>query len=209
MCLHLNPAMELVQPDGDRSFVGVLDALGRLAAELPVPVVVKETGCGLGWRTAERLARAGIRHVDVSGAGGTSWVAVERERAEGLGRAVGETLSDWGIPTAAAVAYAAHAEPAFETIIATGGIRSGLDVARAMALGAHAAGLARPVLQAFDSGGRQGVCALFDRIEAELRAVMLLVGARTLSGLRSVPFLVTGELCDWLRPLGPGALERR
>jgi isopentenyl-diphosphate delta-isomerase len=121
---------------------------------------------------------------------------------------LGEALSDWGIPTAAAVAYAAHTEPAFESIIATGGIRTGLDVARAIALGAHAAGLARPVLQAFDAGGRQGVCSLFERIEAELRALMLLVGARTVTELRSTPFLARGELCDWLRPLGPAALMR-
>ena len=209
MCIHLNPAQELVQPGGDRSFVGVLGMLQRLGGELGLPVVVKETGCGLGWRTARRLAAAGIRHVDISGSGGTSWVAVERQRATGSAQQLGETLADWGVPTAAALAYAAAAEPAFATIIATGGIRTGLDVARAIALGAHAAGLARPVLQAFDAGGRAGVCALLDRVEAELRAVMLLVGASCLDELRAAPFVARAPLGDWLRPLGPDASFRR
>jgi isopentenyl-diphosphate Delta-isomerase len=209
MCIHLNPAQELVQPGGDRSFVGVLGMLERLVGELGLPVVVKETGCGLGWRAARRLAAAGIRHLDVSGAGGTSWIAVERQRAAGSEQQLGETLADWGVPTAAALAYAAAAEPAFETIIATGGIHTGLDVARAVVLGAHAAGLARPVLRAFDAGGRPAVHALFDRVEAELRAVMLLVGASRLDELRAAPFIARGPLCDWLRPLGPEASFRR
>jgi isopentenyl-diphosphate delta-isomerase len=198
LCLHLNPAMELIQAEGDRDFVGVTDALGRLARELDVPVIAKETGAGLGWRTVARLALAGVRHVDVSGAGGTSWVAVEAARAEGPAAAVGATLRDWGVPTAASVAYAAQASPPFETIIATGGITTGLDVARALVLGAHAAGLARPVLQALRTGGSAAVHALFDRIESELRTVMLLCGARTIGDLRGVPRVVRGELRDWL-----------
>ncbi|MCC6646160.1 MAG: type 2 isopentenyl-diphosphate Delta-isomerase, partial [Polyangiaceae bacterium] len=147
LCVHLNPAMEIVQPGGDRDFRRGLETLARLARDLGVPVVAKETGCGLSRRVADRLVAAGVRHLDVSGAGGTSWVAVETHRAEPGARKLGEALWDWGIPTAASVAMVAGA--GLETIIATGGVATGLDVARAVALGAHAAGLARPVLQAF------------------------------------------------------------
>jgi isopentenyl-diphosphate delta-isomerase len=198
MCIHLSPAMELVQPGGDRDFTGVVATFERLASELRVPVIAKETGCGIGPSTAARLAAAGIRHLDVSGAGGTSWVAVETLRTSGSAAAVGETLHDWGVPTAASVAFAKAAQPAFETIIATGGITTGLDIARAIALGAHAAGLARPVLKAQQAGGRQAVMALFDRIEHELRSVMLLVGAATVAELRRSPFIVGEPLARWL-----------
>ncbi len=198
MCIHLSPAMELVQPGGDRDFTGLVATFQRLAAELCVPVVAKETGCGISPSVAHRLADAGVRHLDVSGAGGTSWVAVEALRASGTAAAVGETLHDWGVPTGASVAFAAATEPAFETIIATGGVATGLDVARAIALGAHAAGLARPVLQAYDAGGRDGVMALFDRIEQELRSVMLLVGAGTVDGLRKSPRVIGEPLARWL-----------
>ncbi len=198
ICIHLSPAMELVQPGGDRDFTGVLATFERLAHELDVPVLAKETGCGISPTVAQRLAAVGVRHLDVSGAGGTSWVAVETLRTSGCAAAVGEMLHDWGVPTAASVAFAKAAQPAFETIIATGGISTGLDIARAIALGAHAAGLARPVLMAQQAGGRQAVTALFDRIEHELRSVMLLVGASTVAELRRSPFIVGESLARWL-----------
>jgi isopentenyl-diphosphate delta-isomerase len=198
LCVHLNPAMELVQPGGDRDFKGVLGALERLSRELGVPVVAKETGSGLGSRAAKKLARAGVRHVDVSGAGGTSWVAVEMHRATGGERALGEALRDWGVPTAASIALCRRARPKLETIIATGGISSGLDVARALALGASAAGIARPVLQAFTTGGAEGALRYLDGVEAELRAVMLLSGAKTPAKLGRVPRVLGPRLARWL-----------
>jgi isopentenyl-diphosphate delta-isomerase len=196
LCVHLNPAMEIVQPGGDRDFTGGVAALRRLTTELDLPVVAKETGCGFSPRAAERLAAAGVRHVDVSGAGGTSWVAVEMHRAEGEERALGQAFREWGIPTAATVAWMAKA--GFETVIATGGIASGLDVAKAIALGATAAGIARPVLQALTSGGRAAAERFLDGVEAELRAAMLLVGAASLAELRRVPRIIVGELASWL-----------
>jgi isopentenyl-diphosphate delta-isomerase len=205
LCVHLNPAMEIVQPGGDRDFTGALDTLERLAGELDLPVCAKETGCGIGPATAARLARAGVRHVDVSGAGGTSWVAVEAERATPATRPLGEALRDWGVPTAASVAFARAARPRFRTIIATGGVATGLDAARAIALGAHAVGIARPVLQALTSGGPAGAIAYLERVEAELRAVMLLVGAGTVSALRKAPIVATGELPRWLALARPRA----
>jgi isopentenyl-diphosphate delta-isomerase len=201
LCVHLNPAMELVQPGGDRDFTGGLATIERLVRELPLPVVVKETGCGLSRRVATRLVGAGVRHVDVSGAGGTSWVAVETKRAEAAedagARALGEALWDWGIPTAASVGALAPL-PELETIIATGGVATGLDVARAVALGAHAAGIARPALKALVAGGRAQATAFFEGIEAELRAIMLLTGSADLAALRRAPRILGSELRAWI-----------
>ncbi|MCU0682157.1 MAG: type 2 isopentenyl-diphosphate Delta-isomerase [Polyangiaceae bacterium] len=198
LCVHLNPAMEVVQPGGDRDFRGGLETLGRLASDLGLPVIAKETGCGLSRPVVRRLYDAGIRHVDVSGAGGTSWVAVETHRAQGDAKALGQAFWDWGIPTAASVAYAAR-QP-LETIIATGGVQSGLDVAKALALGAHAAGLARPVLKALVNEGVEAADRFLDQVEAELRAAMLLTGARDIAGLRRAERVLVGELRDWLAP---------
>jgi isopentenyl-diphosphate delta-isomerase len=197
MCVHLNPAMELVQPEGDRYFRGALGAIERLVGDLSIPVIAKETGCGLGPGAIRRLAHIGVRHVDVSGAGGTSWVAVETERAVGAARTLGESLREWGVPTAASVQIARRARPRFKTIIATGGVQTGLEVAKAICLGATIAGIARPVLQAFTSGGREGAIAYLDQVEAELRAVMLLVGARDLAALRDVDVMRGPNLLRW------------
>ncbi len=196
LCVHLNPAMELIQDDGDRDFRGGLETLSRLSDALPVPVVAKETGCGLSAGVAERLKRAGILHVDVSGAGGTSWVAVETHRASPERRALGESFWEWGIPTAASVAMLFRF--GFQTLIATGGIKSGLDIAKAIALGASVGGIARPVLQSFENGGREGALAFLKGVETELRTAMLLSGSRNLAALRTAPRLITGELKSWL-----------
>jgi isopentenyl-diphosphate delta-isomerase len=147
---------------------------------------------------ARALRGAGVRTVDVSGAGGTSWVGVETLRAAGVdddAASLGELLWDWGIPTAASVVLVAR-----EGLvpIATGGIQTGLDVARAIALGAHAAGIARPLLAAFERGGADEVGRALDRIERELRAVMLLSGARDLDALRAAPRVLGPTLARWL-----------
>jgi isopentenyl-diphosphate Delta-isomerase len=218
LCIHLNAAMELVQPGGDRDFAHGLDTIERLVQGLGVPVVVKETGCGLSPSAARRLRDVGVKHVDVSGAGGTSWVGVETKRAQAAGetrsRALGEALWDWGVPTAASVALLAPL--GFETIIATGGVSTGLDAARAIALGASAAGFARPVLKALegkgatsqeqgsgqDAAGRARATAFLDGVEDELRAVMLLTGSLALTALRQAPRVVVGELASWTTQLG-------
>jgi isopentenyl-diphosphate delta-isomerase len=200
LCVHLNPAMELVQPGGDRDFAGGTETLARLASDLGVPIVAKETGCGISRGVGERLRAAGVRHVDVSGAGGTSWVGVETKRAAAAGdaaaRALGDAFWDWGVPTAASVA--ALSPLGFDTIIATGGVATGLDVARAIALGASAAGMARPILRALVQGGRAAAMSVLDRVESELRTAMLLTGSRDLAALRRAPRVVIGELAAWI-----------
>jgi isopentenyl-diphosphate Delta-isomerase len=195
LCVHLNPAQELVQDDGDRDFRGGLDTLERLLAA-GLTVIVKETGCGLSGSVARRVRQLGVEHVDVSGAGGTSWVAVETHRASAERRPLGEAFREWGVPTAASVALCAR--QGFRTIFATGGLASGLELAKAVALGATAGGIARKALQALESGGQAGARAFFERVEAELKAAMLLTGSRDLRALAKTPRLVTGELAAWL-----------
>ncbi len=195
LCVHLNPAMEVVQPEGDRSFVGCETTLERLAQSLSVPVIAKETGCGISARVARRLRARGIGHVDVSGAGGTSWVAVETQRSAEGDRGLGELFWDWGIPTAASVL--AVAASSFETVFATGGMKNGLEAAKAIALGASVVGIARPVLQAYEAGGEEGARRYLHAVELELKTAMLLVGAKNLKQLRQAPRIISGGLAEW------------
>lgn len=195
LCVHLNPAMELVQPGGDRDFRAGRETLARLHGELGVPVVAKETGCGLSRAVGRAVREIGITAVDVSGAGGTSWVGVETRRAEGAARRLGEEFWDWGIPTAASVGLLADLGL---DIIATGGLRSGLDVARAIALGAAAGGLAAPVLRAWRSGGYDGAVAFLEEVIASVRAAVFLTGCRTPAELRRAPRVVGPRLRAWL-----------
>ncbi|MBW2460666.1 MAG: type 2 isopentenyl-diphosphate Delta-isomerase [Deltaproteobacteria bacterium] len=195
LCVHMNPAMELVQPGGDRDFRGGVDTYARLVKELQVPVVAKETGNGISGEVAAKLHAVGVRTVDVSGAGGTSWVGVETLRAEGAKRELGELRWDWGIPTAASTALSVREGM---SVIATGGIRTGVDIARAVALGATAAGIARNVYKALQEGGPEGAEAFLDGVEQQLRAVMLLTGSRTLADLRTAPRMLGAELRSWL-----------
>lgn len=199
LCVHLNPAMELIQNDGDRDFSGGAETLARLVRDLSVPVIAKETGCGLSASVLKQLKGLGVAHVDVSGAGGTSWVGVETRRAEGARRQLGEVFWEWGVPTAASVAFAAQC--GFSTIFATGGIRNGLDVAKSLALGANAAGIARHALVALESGGRAGVLEYLAGVELQLKTAMLLTAQRSSSTLRNAERLVSGELEHWLAQL--------
>jgi isopentenyl-diphosphate delta-isomerase len=195
LCVHLNPAQELIQAGGDRDFRGGVRTLARLARELPFPVVVKETGCGLSRRVAERLVAAGIRTADVSGAGGTSWVKVETLRAENGARELGTVFADWGIPTAAALLACRGTGL---DLVASGGIRTGLDVAKAIALGARAAGVALPVYRAYRDGGEAAAEAFIDRLIAGLRTAMVLTGSRDLDALGHVPLVLGARLREWV-----------
>jgi isopentenyl-diphosphate delta-isomerase len=195
VCIHLNPAQELIQPGGDRDFRGGLATFARLVCDLPVPVVAKETGCGISRDVAARLRDVGVRTIDVSGAGGTSWVKVETLRADAAGRDLGEEFADWGIPTAAAVAALRGVGV---EVIASGGIRSGLDVAKSVALGARAAGVALPVFRAYREGGLVAAGRFVDRLVDGLRTAMVLTGSRDLEALGRTPLVLGRRLRDWL-----------
>lgn len=206
LCIHLNPAQELIQPGGDRNFRGCEAAIARLVAELPVPVMVKETGCGISRALGERLVRAGVQYIDVSGAGGTSWVGVEALRAgpETLHETLGKVFWDWGIPTGASLAQLSGLPL---TMVATGGIQHGLDVARAIALGASAVGLARPFLQAWKEGGDAGLDRTVEALIGGLKVAMLLTGTANLDGLREQPLRLGARLSRYVPEESP--LARR
>jgi isopentenyl-diphosphate delta-isomerase len=197
LCVHLNAAQEIAQPGGDRDFRGGLDAIRRATAELGLPVLVKETGCGISPVVARALALGGVRAVDVSGAGGTSWTAVESHRARGQEAELGRDFWDWGIPTAPAVAWLYATEPRLE-IVASGGIRNGLDAARALALGARIAGVAQPALRAVQEGGRTAAVAYLSRVIDGIRAATLLAGVSSSRELAQVPRVITGDLREWI-----------
>jgi isopentenyl-diphosphate delta-isomerase len=195
LCIHLNPAQELVQDEGDRDFRGCLDAIARLVRELRVPVVVKETGCGLSPRVLARLKAAGVGWVDVSGAGGTTWTGVEALRGSRRQQALGAELREWGIPTAASLVYARRAGL---RAIASGGVRGAVDVVRALALGAHAAGLALPFLRAYSHGGSAAAAEFGADLAEGIRSAMLLAGVRRIAELPRVPRVLGPRLRSWL-----------
>jgi len=195
LCVHLNPAQELIQPGGDRDFRGGLETFRRLVRELSVPVIAKETGCGLSRSVAQRLCDVGVRAVDVSGAGGTSWVKVEALRADPQRAALGADFADWGIPTAAAV-LGVRGLPC--EVIASGGIRTGLDVAKVLALGAQVAGIALPVFRAWRDGGAPAAEAYVLRLMDGLRTAMVLTGSRSCADLARAPRVLGSKLRDWL-----------
>lgn len=188
LIIHLNPLQEAVQHGGDRNWSGLLSRLEQLARASHVPVIVKEVGFGISAPVAKQLWNAGVRIIDVAGAGGTSWAAVEAGRApnERL-RAIAETFREWGIPTARALAEARKACPE-ATIIASGGIKSGLDAAKAIRLGADLAGQAAGVLRAALDSVDAVVNHFEDRIE-ELRIACFCTGSPTLKHLRSAAIL--------------------
>jgi isopentenyl-diphosphate delta-isomerase len=188
LIIHLNPLQEAVQHGGDRNWSGLLDRLGALVEQSPVPVVVKEVGSGISGRMAQKLWRAGVRIIDVAGAGGTSWAAVEAGRApnERL-RVIAETFRGWGIPTARALSDVRAACPK-ATVIASGGIRSGLDAAKAIRLGADLVGQAAGVLAAALES-EQAVIAHFEDRIAELRIACFCTGSADLKELRRARLL--------------------
>lgn len=198
LCVHLNTAMEIVQDRGDRDFRGSLDAVRRLRDELGVEIVLKETGCGFARETGLKLAEAGIEWVDVSGAGGTSWVGVETLRNRVLKR-LGEAFWDWGVPTAASVC---ELRGLGLNLIASGGVRTGMQAAKALALGARAAGLALPVLRAYVAGGVAAVEEYLFGLIAELRAAVMLCGCARAADLGAEHAVIGGRLLEWITQRG-------
>jgi len=203
LAIHLNPLQEAVQPEGETDYAGVLKKIGEIAQTLKVPVIVKETGAGIAAEEAKMLEAAGVAGIDVAGAGGTSWAAVEYHRAKELRnefrQRLGENFWDWGIPTAASlieVVQSVHL-----TVIASGGIRSGMDVAKALALGADLTSTALPVLRPATKSSEEVKKALRFTIE-ELRNAMFLAGADSIQKLKSASVVVVGKTAEWLRMRG-------
>lgn len=202
IALHLNYLEESVQPEGQTRASGVEAAIARLVRQSSVPVIAKETGAGINGAVARRLKGLGVKAIDVGGVGGTSFAAIEglRARARGdLARArLGDVFRDWGLPTAVAVAGVARCGL---PVIATGGVRSGLDAAKALALGATAVGVGRPLLQAALEGD-DAIDRWIAQFALELRTATFLSGVRRARDLSTCPAVVTGETREWIVQLG-------
>jgi len=203
LAIHMNPLQEAIQAEGETGYRGVLAKIGEICRSISVPVIAKETGAGVAAEDAKVLESVGVKGLDVGGAGGTSWAAVEYYRAMGarnsLHQRLGKTFWDWGIPTAVSLIEVKHSTRL--TTIATGGIRTGVDVAKALALGADAVGLALPLLKPSIHGLKTLVTKLQFIIE-ELKTAMFLVGATEVRDLQKVPVVITGQSAEWLRARG-------
>jgi isopentenyl-diphosphate delta-isomerase len=203
LALHLNALQEAVQPEGQINFHGVLEKIGEITSGLDEPVIAKETGAGIAAEEAQKLENAGIEGIDVSGAGGTSFAAVEYYRTKkeenGFQRRLGDVFWDWGIPTAQSIVEVSQSVNV--PVIASGGIRNGVDVAKALALGASLTSLSQPILQAANKGVKETISVLSLLME-EFRNVMFLVGAESVQDLRRVPLVVSGKTEEWLRIRG-------
>ncbi|MCC7162220.1 MAG: type 2 isopentenyl-diphosphate Delta-isomerase [Anaerolineae bacterium] len=188
LILHLNPIQEAVQGHGNTNWSGLLLKIDQVCRAIGVPVVVKEVGFGISEQCARQLANAGVAAIDVAGAGGTSWAAVEAKRAPNAElQKLAETFWDWGIPTAESLAAARRAAPELP-IFASGGIRNGIDVAKCLALGATLVGLASPLLKLADVSSEAATLGIRG-LAAQLRVAMFGIGAENLSALRDTPFL--------------------
>ena len=198
--IHLNAAQELVMPEGDRDFTGWSEAIAAIAATVPVPVVVKEVGFGLSRRTIEALAHTGVAAVDVAGAGGTDFIAIENERRP---RRDLSYLIGWGQPTALCLleSLAVH-EPVGLPVLASGGVRNPLDVVRALALGACAVGASGHVLRTLVKEGPEALRRELSTWGDHVRTLMTLLGAADVAQLRRTDVVVTGRTAEQARLLG-------
>lgn len=206
IAIHLNPAQELFQPGGDRDFRGIADALGRFIERSPVPVLVKETGMGINPREVRTLQALGATYVNVAGSGGTNWARVEAYRQE-VGhatRSVAE-FDAWGLPTALILAAIGRHT---RGILASGGLRTGMDVVNALALGAEACGMALPFVRALKTGGVAAAVEFGQRLEYVIRNAMVLANCETIDALRRAPLWMENALTTDAASLA-GAVESR
>ena len=180
--VHLNPLQELMQPEGDRNFCGVTKAIEDLNNNTSLPVIVKETGAGISGDVAHRLQQAGVSIIDCSGAGGTSWGKVENTRNEDRNPHPG--FNDWGIPTIQCIEQIneLHSRKEFE-LIASGGIRDGFDMVKALCLGSDFTATAQPVIKSIMDNGAEGMINLLNKLESEVVTIMCLLGVSSIDGL--------------------------
>lgn len=202
LAVHMNSLQEAAQPEGDRRTIGEVQALKRLISQLPLPVIAKETGAGVCREQALLLKSCGVAAIDVGGAGGSSMSAMEearaREQSQEGSQTIGTLYRNWGIATPISLV---EARVARLPLIATGGVRNGLDIARALALGASLVGMAYPFLKAASSGF-EAVCELVESLILELKVAMQLSGATSIAELRQSDVVVSGETYHWLRLRG-------
>lgn len=203
LAIHLNPLQEAIQPEGDTNYSNLLQSIRKLTKELDVPVIVKETGSGISLGDATLLEEAGVTGIDIAGAGGTSWAAVEyyrsKTRSDIYGQRLGLTFWDWGIPTAASLVETVSSIDL--PVIASGGIRNGIEIVKAIALGAKLASATYPFLYPATKSSEDVKKAIQYLIE-EVRNTMFLVGADSIEQLKNTPVVITGKTAEWLKVRG-------
>lgn len=193
--IHLNAGQEVAMPEGDSKFSGWLRQIERMVRALPVPVVVKETGCGMAGEQIRQLASLGVAAIDVGGAGGTNFIAIEAARSE---KRLPSELLDWGIPTAVSAFEAVEVLPPSVDLIVSGGIRTALDIIKAMAIGASAVGLAAPLVQLTEKSGVEAAVDWVEESLLMLRKYLFLMGKANFAVARNHPLIVGGETRNWL-----------
>jgi|TARA_B100000315_G_scaffold13057_1_gene12307 isopentenyl-diphosphate delta-isomerase len=198
IAIHLNPLQEIIQPEGEPKYKGVLDKISWVSSEINVPIIVKEIGCGISREVATKLEIAGVSAVNIAGLGGTSWAAVEYFRAKKKNKydkaELGKLFWDWGVPTAASIIEAKSTTNI--PIIASGGIRTGIDIAKCISLGASLVGIAQPLLPPAVKSSREVVTKI-DKILQELKTSMFVTGSRTTRDLSDSRHVITGKLSEW------------
>jgi isopentenyl-diphosphate delta-isomerase len=195
LVIHLNPLQELIQPEGEPKYKGVLSRIKEICSNFDIPIIVKEVGAGISMNVAKRLQSAGVSAINVAGSGGTSWAGVEKLRAETAHDSnkinLGELFWDWGIPTAVSLIEVRKSVKI--PVIASGGIRNGLEIAKCVTLGANMCGMAFPFLR-HASKSLESLYEFTSRTLIELRSAMFLVGSKNINQLGKTRFMVTGEL---------------
>ena len=204
--LHFNVPQELAMSEGDRDFRGIIDNVSRIVDACPVPVIAKEVGFGFSRETVQKLYAAGIRIFDNGGRGGTNFLAIENQRD---GKSANQ-IDDWGIPTAISLAEIISLQLPIQTV-ATGGIRSAADVAKAMALGADLAGIAGLFLRIYINEGLEVLEQQVENLLFQLKAVFLMSGARDIEQMQSKPVIILARTAEWLRArnIDPGRWANR
>jgi len=200
LVVHLNPLQELIQPEGEPQFKGVYQKIADLVKSLSVPVIVKEVGAGISKEVAFKLQLIGVNAINVAGSGGTSWAGVEKLRAESMGDELkvhlGEMFWDWGIPTAASLIEVKKAVQL--PLVASGGLRNGLEVAKCLTIGADMCAMAFPFLKQA-AVSKEAVMQFANLLLNELKSTMYLVGAKDVKALKASRHVLTGPLAEWFK----------
>ncbi|WP_449461744.1 type 2 isopentenyl-diphosphate Delta-isomerase [Tardisphaera miroshnichenkoae] len=200
--IHLNMLQELLQPEGEPNFRGLEEGLDSICDEVGVPVLIKETGSGISRDTALRLKGKKLAGFDVGGAGGTSFALIEgRRRSDNMA----EAFSDWGIPTVASVMEIRSVSD--KLIVASGGLRNGVDAAKSIAIGANLASFARPLLRPA-AKSPQDVKGFLDQVKLQLKMTMVLTNSRDLQALMKVPYVLFGDMAAWAEQRGLASRAR-
>jgi len=192
--IHLNPAQEIVMPEGDRNFKGLLKNIENIVGKIDKPVIVKEIGFGVSKDTARKLFEAGVRYIDIAGRGGTNFIKIESERNKEFEFS---ELFDWGIPTALSLLECRTVSSDLN-IICSGGMKSADEIIKALCAGADMTGISGPILRELLEGGLEGANKYLQNIIYKSKVIMLLLGRKNIDELRTVPYRIKGELKEML-----------